>query len=80
MPSPSLSSSALRLPLLDQTFKKRLIVAAGLAVLQALSFPAYSAEPDDERDSLETETTEDVELQPSYVRPDYVEIELLAVI
>ena len=77
MPSPSLSSSALRLPLLDQTFKKRLIVAAGLAVLQALSFPAYSAEPDDERDSLETETTEDVELQPSYVRPDYVEIERL---
>ena len=77
MPSPSLSSSALRLPLLDQTFKKRLIVAAGLAVLQALSFPAYSAEPDDEPDSFETESTEDVELQPSYVRPDYVEIERL---
>lgn len=77
MPSPSLSSSALRLPLLDQTFKKRLIVAAGLVVLQALSFPAYSAEPNDEPDSLETESTEDVELQPSYVRPDYVEIERL---
>ena len=53
-PSPSLSPSAFRLPLLDQTFKKRLIVAAGLAVLQALSFPAYTAEPDDEPDSFET--------------------------
>lgn len=62
---------------MDQTFKKRLIAAAGLAVLQALSFPAYTAEPDDEPDSFETESTEDVELQPSYVRPDYVEIERL---
>ena len=82
MPAPSLSMSRPMMPFERKRILKMLSTTACLAVAHALAAPIYAANTADEPDSQEAESAEaayeqDVELQPSYVRPDYVEIERL---
>ena len=82
MPAPSLSTSRPMMPFERKRILKMLSTTACLAVAQALAAPVYASNTADEPDSQEAESAEaayeqDVELQPSYVRPDYVEIERL---